>query len=337
MQTPTERSALGTRDGRPRAVAEVLSWAQEQVRAGRSVSPVPHPTGFVPLDDYLGGGLRSGELALLGGPQGLGKTVLALQISRNAVAAGQRATYVCYEHDVDQLLERLIALEAGEAGGWEAPGLDDVRRALADVGDPRPLAGRLGENGAAALAALASYGERLQLVRASGARTGVRELRALAQASDGGPSLLVVDYLQKVHASDVAGGEDERVTYVVEALKDLALDLGCPVLAIVASDKAGLTGRTRLAHLRGSTALAYEADVALLLNDKFDIIARNHLMYGGVGTERFHDWVVCSIEKNRNGVDGVDLEFGKDFVHARFAPRGRLVAELLADERLGLE
>lgn len=316
----------------------MLARAEAKVQAGLSYAAIAHPTGFTPLDDYLGGGLREGELALLGGAQGLGKTMMALQIARNAVAQGGRATYICYEHDVEQLLERLIAMEAGAVGGWDAPGLDEVHRALSTPGDERPLADRLGDCGDVALSAINSYGERLQLVRAAGSRTGPTELRELALAPAGqAPALLVVDYLQKVQASGLATTEDDRVTYIFEALKDLALDLGCPVLAIVASDKPGLAGRARLHHLRGSTALAYEADVALLLNDKFDIIARNHLMYGGTGTERYHDWVVCSIEKNRSGVAGVDLEFEKDFVHGRFVPRGRMVSEQLADERLGLE
>lgn len=60
-------------------------------------------------------------------------------------------------------------------------------------------------------------------------------------------------------------------------------------------------------------------------------------MYGTTGTERFHDWVVCSIEKNRNGVANVDLEFEKDFAHSRFLPRGRIVSEALAVLRLGQE
>ena len=320
--------------GRVWSAADVLALAQEQVASGRSVTAAPMGTGFTPLDDHLGGGLRPGELALLGGAQGLGKTMLALQMARNMVAAGGHATFVCYEHDVEQLLERLIALESGEVGGREAPGLDAVRGSLSAVPDGTGLYERLGVHGQSAMAAIASYGDRLQLVRASGSRTGSRELYEIASTATG---LLVVDYLQKVHAGGRGVDEDERVTHVVEALKDLALDLGRPVLAVVASDKSGLSGRTRLRDLRGSTALAYEADVALMLNDKYDVVARNHLMYGGSEVERFHDWVVCSIEKNRNGVAGGDLEFEKDFGHGRFEPDGRVVLEMLANERLGLD
>jgi len=57
---------------------------------------------------------------------------------------------------------------------------------------------------------------------------------------------------------------------VVERLKDLTLSLRVPILAIVAADKASLVSgkRMRVHDLRGSSALAYEADVVLILNDK---------------------------------------------------------------------
>jgi len=41
-----------------------------------------------------------------------------------------------------------------------------------------------------------------------------------------------------------------------------------------------------------------------------------------------------SIEKNRNGVDKVNLEFQKAFKQARFDPDGRRVEEELSDERI---
>ncbi len=48
----------------------------------------PMATGFTPLDDILNGGLRPGELLVIGGPFGVGKTIWGLQVARNAVCAG---------------------------------------------------------------------------------------------------------------------------------------------------------------------------------------------------------------------------------------------------------
>jgi hypothetical protein len=93
--------------------------------------------------------------------------------------------------------------------------------------------------------------------------------------------MVIVDYLQKVYVPHGPPVEDDRITVVVEGLKDLALDLDVPVLAVAAGDKQGISSgrRMRTSHLRGSSAVAYEADCVLMLNNKFDVVARHHLVY----------------------------------------------------------
>ena len=323
-----------------RTLLEVLEDADEVLSAGGASSAATWPTGFSPLDDVLGGGLRAGELTLVGGAQGLGKTTFALQIARNAAAAGSSALYVCYEHREQDVLERLLGMELGLHGGTEALTLGQVRRACAlDGAGSGGLLERLGREptGVEALQSLTAYAPRLHVATVTGTRTGLDEVRDLVRDVAAERPLVVVDYLQKVRVPGDHTSEDERVTVVVEGLKDLALETDLPVLAIVASDKAGLAGRTRLHHLRGSTALAYEADVALLLNDKFAVVARHHLMYGTTNAEHYKSWAVCSVEKNRSGRAGVDLEFRKHFQHGHFEAQGRRVDEQLVDGRIHVE
>ena len=93
----------------------------------------------------------------------------------------------------------------------------------------------------------------------------------------------------------------------------------------------------RVNNLRGSTALAYEADTVLMLNNKFDVVARHHLMYDLGNAERFKFYVVLSIEKNRSGLDKIDLEFRKRFEQGRFETDGQPVSEQLVDERVFVE
>ncbi|MGZ4615853.1 MAG: DnaB-like helicase C-terminal domain-containing protein [Actinomycetes bacterium] len=297
---------------------------------GRTLSRPPWPTGFGSLDAHLGGGLHPGELTLLGGAQGLGKTTLSLQIARNIAVAGGSVVYVCYEHAEEELLARLLLMEAGLAAPYEPP---VTRQALRALGDGEPVGGVL----AAAADAVRSYGLRLRLVRGLPDGSGSGAIEELARRTR--PDVLFVDYLQKVPSRNASTDEDERVTDVVERLKDLALALVVPVFAPVAADKSGLgaTGRTRLNDLRGSTALAYEADVALMLNDKRRIVARHHLMFGSPEAAHFQDYVVCTIEKNRSGRAEVDLELRKRFSHGHFEPQDRLVAEQLLDERVHVE
>src|SRR5271165_4110366 len=50
------------------------------------------PTGVPGLDEVLGGGIQRGSLAILVGPPGGGKTILAHHIAFSAARAGRRTT-----------------------------------------------------------------------------------------------------------------------------------------------------------------------------------------------------------------------------------------------------
>ena len=327
------------------SLSDVLRGADAALLAGKPAAAQVWPTGFEPLDTYLAGGLRSGELTLLGGPQGLGKTTLALQMLRNVVHEGQPALMFSYEHDASTLLERLVALEAGNLRDVEAVSLRRIRESMEAVDGTRGgLEDRLAatNGGAEAVRAVAEYGEHVHLHRSSGASTTLAVIREVVEQvtrGEGRPPFVVVDYLQKVATDQTNEIEEERVTRIVEGLKDLALDLDLPVLAIVAADREGLVAgkRLRVHNLRGSSALAYEADVVLLMNDKFDVVARHHLVYNVSNAERFRDYVVVTIEKNRSGLDKIDLEFRKRFEQSRFDTDGRSVDEQLVDERVYVE
>jgi replicative DNA helicase len=319
------------------SLSEIFDRTDATLRAGQPVSPTTWPTGFVPLDGQLGGGLRVGELTLLGGPQGLGKTTWAIQAARNVARAGGRVLYFSFEHEQLMFLERVIALAAFEAEGLEAPTTRRLRDRLQRASSAGSVAGLTGllqgmPGAAAAIEEVTSLGQRFFVHESSGRTTTVATIRAaIDELPDGPAPLIVIDYLQKVPQVDEAE--------VVEQLKDLALERGVAVLAVVAAEKGGIGPghRLRVHELRGSSALAYEPDVVLILNDKYDAVARHHLVYGVGAAERFRDWVVLSIEKNRGGSDRIDLEFRKQFAHARFDPEGQMVAEQLADERIHVD
>ena len=72
----------------------------------------PIRTGFDALDYWTGNGLRQGELLLLGGAPGAGKTTLCLQMARNIAVSGQaNVLYACYEHPPEYVLDRLLVQE----------------------------------------------------------------------------------------------------------------------------------------------------------------------------------------------------------------------------------
>lgn len=298
-------------------------------------------TGFPLLDEALGGGLRAGSLNLLAGSQGEGKTTFALQIARQCAKGGQPVLFFSFELEAEALLQKMVAAEAAELAEELPATVNQVRDAFEGTdGGTGGLPERLSHynGGLDALACVSEYAERLHIHRSTTTSTTLDVLASTVKeviAEHGVPPLVVVDYLQKVRPA-IHMDEEAAVTHVTERLKDVAIDHACPVLAISASDRAGLEPgqRMRARNMKGSTALAYEADVVLILANKGDIVARHHLMYATNNGEHFREWSVCTVEKNRSGRTGAEVEFKKEFTSGRFVPDGAVVSEDLVDERV---
>ena len=176
------------------------------------------PTGFPLLDESIGGGFRAGALNVLAGPQGQGKSTMALQMSRNAA--------------VVRLLGGDLLLRAR---GRVAAAAADLARGRAEFGpqraadlarSARPSRAR-GERGRSARAARVrrpdgdrrADGDRHSTPtgwsstarrRATPASPRWSEAVEEVYADTGQPPLVVVDYLQKVSRdrTHVRGGAD---------------------------------------------------------------------------------------------------------------------------------
>ena len=346
--TPKGAWRLDTPNGSmaPRSALDVLVDLNDHVVSGNVGEYQPVPLGFTPLDKTIGAGLRSGELLLIGGAQGTGKTTMSLQMARNVASGGQaNVLYICFEHEEQYLLNRLIAQESALAhlphktgaikiqdvrkeilGSWMAEGTGGAQ--LANNPRLRPSLDRI-----------ARYGQNLFLMRGTQTASTVDNIRELIRKhkvlSGDRRLFVVVDYLQKVPVYPEPPTESEKVTYVVNGLKDIALSEDVPMITIVAADKEGLkAARLRNHHLRGSSAINYEADIILILNEKYNIVAKVNIEFNPYQAQRFRDWIIVSVEKNRGGQDNVDLEFEKHFEFSCFDPNGRTVQEKLIEERL---
>jgi replicative DNA helicase len=116
------------------------------------------------------------------------------------------------------------------------------------------------------------------------------------------------------------------------------MSLGVQVIAVAAADRPGLQSkRVRFEDLRGSSALQYEADVGLMLNNKHDILSREHLIANLTKAEQMRNWVVMSVEKNRAGRNAVDMQYVLQAAQFRMVPTGDFVRERLVDEKVILE
>lgn len=181
--------------------------------------------------------------------------------------------------------------------------------------------------------AMTQYDDRVLLVRSDGATTTVGALDVMVGQHDA--PVLMVDDLQKVPTDPWQVDDRLRVMQVAQELKDLAMREDIVVVASAIADRRGLDAqRLRLQRLDGSSTLTYESDAVLLLNDRYDIGHRSHIVYDPEEAKGHRRYVVWSVEKHRDGAEGADLQFRKDFAHDRFDRTGSPVTEKLVEERL---
>lgn len=340
----------------PRSLSQVLKEADRMVVQGELDEYLPIPSGFDQIDRLIGGGLRRTELVLLGGPQGIGKTITALQMARNlALNEATYALYVSYEHSEVHLLNRLICQESIDPTGSDTSGgirLKDLHNIVVSK-RAREWVRNEGNVGlyqilsqhpktAKAMETINRYADRLILMKASPATTTLNSIREVSrQISEAtqGKLVLFIDYLQKVAIyPERAADENDKVTIIVEGLKDIAMTQNIPVVSIVAADREGLRSkRMHLYHLRGSSALDYECDIAILMNNKFHILSKDHVSFNPYKSESYRDWVVFTLEKNRAGRAMIDVEFQLRAQHFCFNPKGNVVEQKLIDEKIIVE
>jgi replicative DNA helicase len=268
-------------------------------------------------------------------------------VARNIAAYSPALViYLSYEHDEEHMLGRLLCMESIDPKQDGLPRglrLKDLHRAIITQRQRRPKAGFFDvlkslPQASQCFEKLQMYLHKLYMLKASPQKTTLPVIEAMVlklQEETDVPIVVVVDYLQKISLPYRTENEAEQVTIVVEGLKNIALSHGVVVLAIVAADRTGLKAkRLHLRHLRGSSALDYECDIALIMNQKWRILAKKHITFNIEAAEKWKSWMVFSVEKNRAGRAEVDLEFEMRSGYFCFNPNGGIVEQTLIDEKV---
>jgi replicative DNA helicase len=188
-----------------------LSVLLSRVDAASDGAPTPDTfaCGFPSVDALLGGGLRRGDLVVLGGDVSSGKSALALAFALRASLQGARVGFLTSEMSVERVLERVIAIEArARIDDLRQGNLDDVTRASA---------------GAVAL----KLRDHLPIIERLSPVHGVSRLSSFL---DEFPTIdcLIVDSLSAFGEGDHA--TDEELASAIRQLKALALDRAVAIL-----------------------------------------------------------------------------------------------------------
>jgi replicative DNA helicase len=260
----------------------------------------PVSTGIPSLDQHLGGGMYRGELLLLAARTSVGKTSLALQLTRNLMKCETLVPRFSIEMDRNALWDRMVSSVARvpveKVRNYALPGVcsDQELIAIAEAD------GRLSE-----------YGRSFSVIDARGVTiTDIRNAALALQAERGQIGLLVVDYIQL--AASPGRRDQNRVLEIGEVsrgLRRLAGELNCPVLALAQLKRGAGEGENKiplLSDLRESGNLEQDADVVMFL-DREELYNKNTQKKGVVDVH---------IAKQRQGPLGVvplffKAEFGR--------------------------
>lgn len=212
-------------------------------------------TGFTDLDRMLNGGPRPGQVIVLGGRPGQGKTAVALNmLSYAATMDGVPGLLFSMEMSRAEITERLVSSLAGvpvqrmKGGQMASHEADSVASAVADL-----------------------EASRLIIEDAGGLTlTGIRS-RAIRHQQRHAIGWIVIDYLQLMTGGNSRGrdrGRENEVAEISRGIKALAKELGVPIMALSQLSR-GVEGRDdkrpRMSDLRESGSIEQDADTILMV------------------------------------------------------------------------
>jgi len=230
-------------------VRENYERLEQIFTSGRQITGLA--SGYTRLDERTSG-LQPSELIILAARPSMGKTALALNLAENvAVNHGQPVAVFSLEMSKESLLMRLLASHARiDAHKFRTGHLsrDDWRRMTETLG-------RLGE-------------APLWIDDAGSATVVEMGAKARRLKKDKGLSLVIVDYLQLIHARGRFNSRNEEVSSISRGLKALAKELKVPLLVLSQLTRAPEREerRPQLADLRESGAIEQDADVVMFIH-----------------------------------------------------------------------
>jgi replicative DNA helicase len=222
----------------------------EIIRAsGGSVIGVP--SGLIDLDDMTSG-FQDGDLIIIAGRPGMGKTALALSMLRNAsLDSNVGVGMFSLEMANHQLAMRLLCAEARVDSHYVRTG---------------KLPSKLWRN----LGISAGDLENAPIFLDDTPALSVLELRAKARRlkAEHDIGLIVVDYLQLMQGPKGVESRQQEISVISRSLKALAKELNIPVIALSQLSRAveqRADRKPQLSDLRESGAIEQDADVVIFL------------------------------------------------------------------------
>jgi replicative DNA helicase len=225
-------------------------------RSGERVSGMR--SGFTRLD-AMTAGMHPGDLIIVAGRPGMGKTSFALNVGVNAshsrMGTDKKGGVAVFSLEMpkDQLVKRMLASEAR-------------------VDSSRLRTGTVHRDDWQNLAQAAGTLSDLPIFIDDTPGLTLMELRAKARRleSEHGLGLIIIDYLQLMRSGTKNDSREQEISEISRSLKGLAKEMGLPVIALSqlnrgVESRGNKDKRPQLSDLRESGAIEQDADTIMFV------------------------------------------------------------------------
>ncbi len=227
-------------------VMRTFTEIHEASKRGERITGLP--TGFDDLDEMTSG-MHPGDLVIVAGRPGMGKTAFAINVGVNSCQRRKVPVAVfSLEMPKEQLVRRMLCSEARVDGS-------------------RMRSGQLWRDDWPKLARAAGTLSELPFFIDDTPGLTMMELRAKSRrlASEHGLGLIVIDYLQLMRSGSRHDSREQEISEISRSLKALAKELSIPVIALSQLNRGVETRgvkdkRPQLSDLRESGAIEQDAD-----------------------------------------------------------------------------
>jgi replicative DNA helicase len=211
------------------------------------------PSGFTDFD-RMTGGLRGGDLVIVAGRPGMGKTTLAINMGENvALSAKVKGTVLIFsmEMPAEQLMTRMLSSVGGVP-------LHDIRSGRINDQDWVRITGATSQ-----LAEAKLYIDDQPALTPTDLRARARRIKR-----EHGLHMVIVDYLQLMQVSGTKENRATEISEISRGLKALAKELDVPVIALSQLNRSVEQREGKkpvMSDLRESGAIEQDADMILFI------------------------------------------------------------------------
>jgi replicative DNA helicase len=246
IQNVVERTTFSTHK-EPSSIVKVTNKVVDQIvfNAQNGGNLTGKQTGWRFLDKYIGG-YNEGDLIVVAGRPGMGKTAIALTLTKEFAQLGGKALFISLEMSNEQLAKRYISL-IGDIANWK------IRN------------GQLRENEILQVCDIANN-QTIEFFIDDDVDSRIGQIKAKAKLhkSTKGLNLLVIDYIQLIKGTKT--NREQEIAEISRTLKLLAKELKITVMILAQLSRKSeerADKRPMLSDLRESGAIEQDADIVM--------------------------------------------------------------------------